>query len=283
MISEIFLFWGVLAGLLCLDNLVLLPAGTDYLRFNRRGRWIYEPGMRLQARHRDLIFLNPMDPFHRLAQTDSAIGSLTPQSLRAARQRFRSTLRNTNLLSLLGSGYLLVLAGLAVASIWLYFGDVLLILILAHLVTWVAAMSVLAANRENLYLSRFRTLSLAFESFVVPGYLVNLGKRVWFRQTFNLPAMTIGLRQLKSMPIDAARELYAMQMSSRLDELEIDFDIDTEQPRPVRECDANDPSADTMHKNDDQSTQGSPFPSEERREEIKHWFKEARKCLATSV
>ena len=141
MAYEILVFWAVLAGLLCVDNLVLLPSGGDYLRFSKSGRWGYDPGFRLQARQRDLILLNPLNPFDRLAITNCAIGNLEPSMLRVANRQMRSTLHNVNLLSWVGSVYLLVLTGLGAASIWFYFGDILLALLLVHLLTWVAAVA----------------------------------------------------------------------------------------------------------------------------------------------
>lgn len=283
MVSETLLFWGVLAGLLCLDNLVLLPVGADYLRFSRSDRWRYEPRARLQARQRDLVLLNPLNPFDRLAQTDSAIGNLNAQSLRIGRKRVRSTLRHANLLSLIGSVYLLLLVGLAFASIWLYFGHVLLTLLFAHFVTWIAAMAVIVTYRQKLCLSRFRAISLAFEAFLVPGYLVNLGKRVWYRQILKLPALSLGLRQLKLMPADSARDLYAMQMSRRLDDLAIDFSMDDDQPHPSGANDTNESSVEDIRADVEQIVNAATPYTEARREELRNWFKEARQCLATSV
>lgn len=283
MVSETLLFWAVLAGLLCIDNLILLPAGTDYLRFNRSGRWRYDPSVRLQAWQRDLIFLNPLNPFDRLAQTDSAIGNLTPQSLRIGRNRMQSTLRHTNLLSLIGSVYLFVLIGLACASLWLYVGHILLILLVAHLATWFAAMAVIATNRQKLCLSRFRALSLAFEAFLVPGYLVNLGKRVWYRRILNLPALSLGLRQLRTMPADSSRELYAMQMTRRLDDLAIDFSIDDKPTHPSGANDTNEPSVEEIRADVGQIVKTDTPSTKAQREELQNWFKEARQCLATSV
>lgn len=277
--SETLLFWAVLSCLLFIDNLVLLPGDADYLRFNGSGRWRYEPGLRLQVRQRDLILLNPLDPFDRMAQTNSAIGKLTPQLLRVSRQRVRSTLRHINLLSLIGSGYLLALAGLAGASIWLYFGDVLLTLLLVHLAIWIAAVAVLFNNRQALCLSRFRAFSLSLEAFLVPGYLVNLGKRVWYRQTLDLPALTVGLRQLKRMPIDSARELYAMQISRRLDELAVDLNIDNDPPLPLDKNDTMVPSAAVVQKIAKTATSSNEAQSEE----LRDWFKEARQCLTILV
>jgi len=283
LVSETFLFWAVIALLLCIDNLVLLPVGADYLRFNRNGRWRYEPGIRLQAQRRDLIFLNPLNPFDRLAQTDSAVGNLTPQMLWVARQRVRGTLRHANLLSLFGSCYLLGIAGLAGSSIWFYFGDVLLTLLVVHLVTWVAAVAVLVSHHETLCPSRFRSFSLALEALLVPGYLINLGKRVWYLQTLNLPALTLGLRQLKRMPIDSTRELYMMQISRRVDDLAVDLNMDSDLDCFTDKNHTIWPAAGEFDTDIDHFAKATMSFDEAQREELRNWFKEVRQCLETSV
>ena len=283
MISDTLLFWAVLAGLLCIDNFVLLPGGTDYLRINRNGSWRYEPGLRLQARHRDLIFLNPLNPFDRLAFTNSAIGQLNPPLLRIARLQVRTQIRCANLLSWIGWGYLLVLSGLACASLWLYFGDILLTLLVVHFVIWTAAVAVLFANRETLCLSRSRAFSLAFEACLVPGYLVNLGKRVWSGKTLNLPALTFGLHRLSKMPIDSRRELYALQLSRRLDDLAIDLNIDSDAPFQSETNDTHEPTAMALITDTEQEAKTATCSNEAQRDNLRNWLKEARKCLATSA
>lgn len=283
MAYEIFLFWAVLAGLLCVDNLVLLPSGGDYLRFSRSGRWGYDPGFRLQARQRELILLNPLNPFDRLAATNRTIGELEPSMLRVANRQMRSTLHHVNILSWVGSGYLLVLNGLAAASIWFYFGDVLLALLLVHLLTWVAAVSLLVVSRETLCLTRFRVFSLAIEAGLVPGYLVNLGKRVWYRRALNLPALTLGLRQLRRMPIDSARELYAMQLSRRLDDVGFDLNIDDDSPNEPNASEPTEVPGRISVTDSKQTATASTTHAETQREALRDWLKEARLCLATSA
>lgn len=283
MANEILLFWVVLAGLLCVDNLVLLPSGGDCLRFSKSGRWAYDPGFRLPARQRDLILLNPLNPFDRLAITNRTIGDLQPNMLRVANRQMQSTLHHVNLLSWIGSGYLLVLAGLAAASTWFYFGDVLLALLLVHLLTWAAAASLLVIFRETLCLTRFRVFSLALEACLVPGYLVNLGKRVWYRRTLNLPALTLGLRQLRRMPINSARELYAMQLSRRLDDVGFDLNIDDAPPNDPNAGEPNEALGPASGNDSKQTAAASTSHAETQREALRNWLKEARLCLATSA
>ena len=282
MAHESLLFWAVLAGLLFIDNLVLLPSGGDYLRFNRLGHLGYDPGSRLQARQRDLILLNPLNPFDRLTLTTCAIGNLEPSMLRAANRQVRNTLHNTNFLSWIGSGYLLVLAALAAASIWFYFGDILLALLIAHLLTWVAAVALLFIFRETLGLTRFRVFSLALEASLVPGYLVNIGKRVWYRRVLDLPALSLGLRQLRRMPIDSARELYALQLSRRLDEVGLDLNIDDESLVNQNTDDPMETHGPVSGSHDKQTATASTSYAEAQRDALRNWLKEARICLAAT-
>ena len=208
----------MLAGLLFFDNLVLLPSGGDYLKVGREARLVYEPKLRFKIRRRDLVLLNPLNPFDRLVTTTHAIGTVTAGQLRAARKLLRTSLRAVRLLSWLGSGYLVVLLVLAAVSMKFYFGAILLVLAATHAVFWAASIAVMASQRQALNISAARVTGLAFEALLVPGYLVNLSKRVWFKQTLNLAALTVGLRSVRHMPLDS-RELYCLRMASRLDDV----------------------------------------------------------------
>jgi hypothetical protein len=84
--TEILLFWVVTAGFLIADNLVLLPAGRDYLRFGMRGRLVYSAATRLEARGRELVMLNPLDLFHRAAVTTRGLGPVTSSGVNAGQE-----------------------------------------------------------------------------------------------------------------------------------------------------------------------------------------------------
>lgn len=257
MTQQIVLFWVVLWGLLFFDNFVLVPSGGDYLKIGRRARLLYEPRLRLKARRRDLVFLNPLNPFDRLVVTSRAIGAVTAGQLRTARKLLRTSLGGVDLLSWLGSGYLVVLVVLAAVSVQFYFGAVLLVLAVAHLVTWAACLLVMLLHRQRLRLTAAKVAGLALEALLVPGYLVNLGKRVWFKQTLDIAALTVGLREIRRMPEDSARELYCLRMTNRLDEIAYELGLLVDGP-PVTPC--------------DQPHHG-----------LQAWLSEARKCLTTSL
>ena len=263
--------------------LVLIPSGGDYLRFSKSGRWGYDPGFRLQAHRRDLVVLNPINPFDRIAVTNCAIGNFEPGMLRVANRQLRSTLFSINLLSWIGSGYLLVCTVLSAASIWFYFGNILLALLVVHLLTWVAAAALLVMSRETLCLTRFRVFSLILEAFLVPGYLVNLSKRVWYRRTLDLPALTLGLRQLHRMPVDSDRELFAMQLSRRLDDVGCDLNIDDDLPGDQNAGEPIETPGPVSGDDHEQTATASTSHTEMRREALRNWLKEARLCLATSA
>lgn len=281
MAYEISLFWVAIAGLLFIDNLVLVPHGGDYLKVGRLGRFHYEVGTRFKARRRDLVLLNPLNPFDRLVVTQRSIGTLSPEQLHAARKLLRDTLHGVNLLSWLGSGYLAALVLLAVASLQAYFGVVLAALAVVHLLTWAACLYVLVSRQPRLLLSRYQTFSLAVEALLVPGYLVNLGKRVWFRHVLDLAALTLGLRQLRRMPDDSARELYGMRMASRLEDVAYELDLsevgtsgDTTASRPAQW-----PSSASTSSAQPPTPPGPVQPRP--RQALQAWLTDARRCLTT--
>lgn len=220
MVSEIVLFWAVAAGFLIVDNLRLIPSGGDYLRFGRKGALRYEPGARLEARGRDLIFLNPLNLFHRAALTSSVLGRLEPKQLRAARQTVRSAVPTLNLLSWLGTLYLVLAVALASLSMRFSFALVLASFLGVHLVFWALSVGVLVWRRKQLGLTGRQVAVFVAEGFFVPAYTINLGKRLWFKHTLDLPAMTLGLWQGKSLRDERDKELFVHQLSQRLDLLE---------------------------------------------------------------
>lgn len=220
MIPEIVLFWVVAAGFLIADNLRLIPLGGDYLRLGRKGVLRYEPAARLEARGRDLIFLNPLNLFHRAALTSSVLGRLAPQQLRVARRLIRNAVPTLNLLSWIGTLYLVLAVALASLSMRFSFALVLAAFLGLHLVFWGLSAGLLVGRRKRLGLTRQQAAVFVAEGLFVPAYTINLGKRLWFKHTLDLPAMTLGLWQGQSLHDEHARELFVHQMGQRLDLLE---------------------------------------------------------------
>lgn len=270
MAQDVALFWLVLAGLFLLDNLVLVPAGEDCLRFSGAGKLRYRAGRRMQALRRDLVVLNPLNPFDRVVLTQRCVGGLAPAQWRSSVRRVQLALGATNRLSLLGSAYLLLLGVLALCSVKLYFGTVLVALMVAHLGVWGLATWVLVRKRQTLQLSDTRTFGLALESLLVPGYLVNLGKRVWLRQSLPLAGFSVGLRQLKRMAEGGGQELYYVQMVQRLDDIAFELGLDESQTEPFgAEPDSVAGPASSL-----------TTPS---RHGLQAWLQEVRACLTTSA
>jgi len=278
---EIALFWLVLAGLLFFDNLVLVPAGGDHLRFGRKGRLRYDPRSRLEARHRDLILLNPLNPFDRIALTRRCIGKLTPVQWRSSVRLVKDSLGAANRLSMLGSIYLLMLGLLAVASMKLYFGSVLLALSAAHLSTWLLALWVLVRDRKALQLSTSRASALAVEAMLVPGYLVNLGKRVWLKHELDIPGLTLGLRQLKRMSPCEDQELYHLRLTQRLDEVALAMDL-AEDPGRTKTTEGAGTSTEEGSAQEVRAGQGAEAASFCHLT-LREWLQDARQCLTTSA
>jgi hypothetical protein len=221
--SEIVLFWVVAVGFLLADNLVLLPVGADVLRFGRRGRLVYEPGSRLEARGQELIMLNPINLFDRAAVTNRALGKVDGRSFGAARRQIRRSLLLLNVFSWLGYAYLLTAVALASLSFEAHFGSVLVSFLLTHIVFALIASVVLVLRRHDLALSPYQTFVHVVEALLVPAYTINLGKRLWHKQVLNLPAMTLGIRQAKRAKNEAERELLMHQLQERLALMEMNL------------------------------------------------------------
>lgn len=248
MSNEVALFWAVLAGFLFADNLVLVPRGGDFLRFGRRGWLRYQPGVRFQARGRDLVLLNCFDPFDRIALTSRSAGASSAHELHGGLRRLRRALPALNIASWIGCGYLVALLPLVVLSTQWHFASVLAALVAVHLLAWGALLALLIGARARLQLGSYACFVLVAEALFVPAYTINAGKRIWYRQQLDLPALTLGLRALKRMPDDdGAKALYAHRLQTRLDELAIDLAIDEE------------------------------------RIALQPWFEEARRCLKASA
>lgn len=254
--DEILLFWAVIAGLLAFDNLVLVPRGGDYLKIEGKARLVYQPSLRFKARARDLVLLNPLNPFDRLVTTQQAVGPVTSDQYAAARRTLRRSLPTVNALSAFGSAYLLVLLVLAALTFKVYFGVVLFTLAIAHIAFWTAGVTLMVMRQGLLSLTRGQLAGLAFEALLVPGYVVNLGKRVWLKRSLDLAAMTLGLRAVGRIADESTRDLYVHQMSRRLDELSFELGVASDEDTLARSGEADN---------------------------TRNWFKKARRCLKASA
>lgn len=267
MIPEIALFWAVVAGFLIADNFLLIPKGGDFLRVGRSGAFKYESCARLEARGRDFIFLNPLNLFDRAAITSSCIGQINAPQFRRARRKVRSALPRLNVFAWVGYVYLVVVVILAATSFLVGFELVLYAFIACHAVFWFLTTSMLLAWRHNLTLSDYQVFVYAAEALFVPAYNINMGKRLWYKHMFDLPALALGLRQLKSIKDEASRELYIYEMGKRLDDLVADLEIEgLGSKASVDECSKNSNTVDGK--------------AEAAHAALK-WLKEARTCLTT--
>ena len=217
MVNDITLFWAVVAAFLVIDNLVLLPRGRDVMRFGVGRSLRYPSSARLQLLGRDLIVLNPLNPFDRIVATQRSIGPWSASEHRVALRTLQRSLTGANALSALGLVYLVAVVGLAAVSFRVPFIDVLMLLLAMHVLAWALAVATLLFARVGLGLSAGRLAALAAEALFVPAYTINLGKRVWFRRTLDLPALAIGLRQLRRVEDAPRRDLLAYELQQRLD------------------------------------------------------------------
>ena len=265
MIHEIALFWAVVAGFLVADNFLLIPRGGDFLRFGRSEAFKYEPRSRLEAMGRDLVFLNPLNLFDRVVITSSSVGQINASQFRKARHMVRDALPHLNVFAWVGYVYLLVAVVLAAASFRVAFELVLFAFIGCHAVFWLLTTAMLLTWRHNLALSGYQAFVYAAEALFVPAYNINMSKRLWFRHTLNLPALALGLRQIKSIEDESNREFYVYQMGRRLDDLEAGLEIEGPGVRA---------SVDERSEN-----AGAVDSKTEDARAVLKWLKEARSCL----
>lgn len=221
---EIALFWAVAAGFLVADNLMLLPAGRDYLRFGMRGRLVYSAATRIEAGGRELVMLNPLNLFHRAAVTTQGLGPLTVAGFRLARRQVAKCLPTLNTFAWLGYAYLVCAVGLASMSFAVQFASVLASFLATHLLFAVVSTILLVRRRKTLQLSSYQTLVFAVEALLVPAYTINMSKRLWTKQVLDLPAMSLGIRQARRTSDEFEREFALHQLCERLNLLSAGLD-----------------------------------------------------------
>lgn len=215
------LFWAVLWGFVLADNVVLLPRGRDALRWGRSGRLRYADGARVEVLGRDLLCLNPLDPFDRIAITTREGGVLRAADYRAASKRVRAGHRTANRLSWLGALYLALLLALTVASWRLAFVQVLIALAVVHVTAWAVVCVIVVPQRARLSLGlgNETTFKLLAEAVFVPAYTLGIAKRIGVRTRLDIPALGVGLRQLDAPGEAATRARLAFTLSQRLEDL----------------------------------------------------------------
>jgi len=179
----------------------------------------------------------------------------------------RDALPRLNVFAWVGYVYLLVAMMLAVASFRVPFELVLYAFIGCHTLFWLLTTAMLLAWRHNLALSGYQAFVYAAEALFVPAYNINMSKRLWFRHTLDLPAMALGLRQIKSIGDKSNREFYVYMMGKRLDDLEAGLEI--EGPGSRVSVDERSENAGAVD-----------YEMGEARAALK-WLKEARSCLTT--
>lgn len=225
--NEIALFWLVAAGFFLFDNLVFVPAGHDMLRFGRKGRLRYSAHKRLEASGREVVLLNPLNLFDRGVLTTHCLGDLRPAAWRTGQRQVRRALPALNAFSWLGSTYLVIALVLAWASFRTDFSLCLLALILAHAVFWLIGLGLLLRRRHDLHLSGHEVFVFAAEALFVPAYLMNMGRRLVSRKQLDMPALGVGLHQLKRLAVGSVqRELLVYQLRERLATLETNLGLE---------------------------------------------------------
>lgn len=79
------------------------------------------------------------------------------------------------------------------------------------------------------------TFVLLTEAVFVPAYLVNLGKRAWFRVRMDIPALLVGLRELQRAQGED-RVLLGQRLLQRLDQLVEENDARPTWIEKARQC-----------------------------------------------
>ncbi len=226
-------------------------------------------------RGRDLILLNPLNPFDRLAVTRTVGGHVPFARLRRAYRSVSQGMSALNTLSWIGCMYLVALLLLIGLSRLAHFSVVLAWLAVAHVLIWLICLVVLVTRRRQLELTPYEVFVLLAEAAFVPAYAVNLSKRLWFRKSLDVPAMAVGLRYAKRIESPSSRELYCLRMSQRLD------DIEAEAPRcedlQVSGGDVNSGQVPNPATRSNTHAKSAAVSAHSQR----LWIAEARKCLMT--
>ena len=269
------LFWLVVAGFLVFDNLIFVPSGADLLRFGRDGRLRYDVAPRLTAAGKEIVFLAPLNLFDRGLVTTQCFGDVDACRWRDNCRWLISALPILNALSALGYAYMLIAASLVVATFYVGFTPVLVAFVAAHLAVWILATVVLVSRRHALQLSGYDTLAACAEVLFVPGYLMNVGKRLVYKRRVEISSLGLGIRALKRTRDEDERELGTTRLLERLDILEMvqghEVNLHSDKPQPDHaEAEATD-VPETLHERDEHSML-SP---------TQMWIQKARSCLTT--
>jgi hypothetical protein len=274
-LSDEHLFWLVLLSFWVVENGVLLPSGSDYLRVSSRGRIRYDPAQRLQVLGRDLVFSNPLNPFDRILVTSAIGGPIQRAAYKELLQTVKLKQAPSDLLSWIGCIYLLMLVLHLGASTAVHFGSVLMSLLACHVLLLVAVGYVVMQNRSALMLTPVRVAGLLLELLLVPGYMPNIGKRLWAREKANVPALAIGLRVVSSKGRDDLDVLSLHRLSARLSEYAL-----TTGYVPGTESSGQSPS-DTLQRDCAMVASGHLGSSNAAANSA--WIEEAELCLKTLV
>jgi hypothetical protein len=223
MSSETAIFWLVVAAFLFFDNLIIVPNGCDLLRLGRDGVLRYEASSRLTAGGREVVLLNPLNLFDRALVTTTCFGNVDRLKWRDVRAPITAALPILNIFCAIGYLYLVLVVFLPIVSFWSGFTLALIGFVTLHLVTWLVAAAVFIFGRHQLQLRASEALGSAAEALFVPGYLINLGKRLLYKKRVDVSSLGIGLRDLKRFKDCDDREELALKLLRRLEELEITF------------------------------------------------------------
>lgn len=215
------LFWLVVASFLYFDNLIFIPLGCELLRFGRRGNIRYDASSRITAAGKEVVLLNPLNPFDRGLITTRCFGNVDRGHWRDGRIWLKKVLPTLNDLSLLGSIYMIAVLLFALCSVHWGFTLALAAFIVMHVIIWAICMTLVIRRRQLLELSGYGVFVCAAEAMLVPAYLMNMGKRVIYKRRVGISALGLGLREMQRTTDEDERMLWAVRLKDRLDVLEL--------------------------------------------------------------
>lgn len=225
-------FWAVLFGFLVVDALVFAPAGGAVLGVDRRGRPGFDPWPRQALLGRAACWVAPLNPFACAVRSTAYGGAIRPAEWRGLRAALRRAAPAHRRLAAGGSAYLVALALLAALSSRWPFARVLPLLVAAHAAFWAASALLAWRHRHAWGLEPHQVVGALVEAAFVPAYVVNLGRRLALRRTVALPALAVGLQQLRRMPEGPDREARLHHWRHRVDEWATDAGVDERSTAP---------------------------------------------------
>lgn len=200
--KEVLFFWLILSAFLVFDNLVVIARGSDSLSISRHGKSYYKSRQRNTFAGRDILFLNPLNLFDRVIFVERVTLKEDPYLYKKELRSIEFLAKELNPFAYLGFVYFLYLGVNCYISFLFGFETVVLNLLVGHLSVWLCSVVLVLLLFRHQALPKGGVISVLFEAFFVPAYLVNLNKKILRLKHSQICALRLHIRKLKRAPMD---------------------------------------------------------------------------------